>query len=78
MICKGGNARELNGYVFADEEHAREWLRQSWVDLTEITLEQVEVGEQRKCHMCGGRGYHQTVKTTASRQPATEFMKGRR
>ena len=22
MICKGGNARELNGYVFADEEHA--------------------------------------------------------
>ena len=74
MICKG---HEFNGYVFADEDHARTWLEQVWVDLTSIMLEPVEVSELHRCRSCGGRGYHQTVKATGPRQPATKFMKDR-
>lgn len=65
----------LNGYVFTDFAHARAWLRQSFVDRYETKLEEVEVGEPRRCRTCGGSGVRQTIKAVR-KLSVDEFLKG--
>lgn len=64
----------LNGYVFSDRAHARQWLSQKFVDLSEITLQEVSLGELRRCRMCDGTGYHLSVKATGDKMPAKNWM----
>lgn len=54
---------DLHGYVFADLDHARAWLRQAFVERGDIRLECVEVGEFKMCPRCHGVGYTQPIKT---------------
>ena len=64
----------LDGYVFANREHARQWFMMNRVDRSNITLEPVEIGEMRPCRRCGGSGFHQSVKTTSDRISAIKFL----
>jgi hypothetical protein len=57
-----GADQTLNGYIFSDHKHAREWLSQSFVNLAEVMLEEVEVGPTMPCQRCGGSGSHRVVK----------------
>lgn len=64
----------LDGYIFTDLDHARQWLRQPIIDQSKITVELVEVGEYHPCRMCGGTGHHQKVKVLGDRISAMEFL----
>ena len=54
--------RTLDGYIFTDRAHAREWLRQPFVDMAGIQLEEVEVGPLVPCPRCGGSGHRRDVR----------------
>lgn len=64
----------LDGYVFADHGHAREWLAQRCVDPSKIRIQPVSVSPPRKCRTCGGAGYHQTVVATGPRVGARDWL----
>ena len=67
--------RDLDGYVFADMTHARQWLSQPFVhDFGISALEIVEVSDLRGCPKCGGTGYTQTVKSIR-KLTLDEFLK---
>lgn len=55
-ICDGD--RTLNGYIFANRDHARQWLSQPFMADKKVQLEEVEVGPMTKCSRCGGSGIH--------------------
>jgi hypothetical protein len=63
----------LVGYVFRDEQHAREWLSQRFVKPDAYTLETVWVGPLFKCTKCGGSGFTQSVKRN-QRITVAEFL----
>jgi hypothetical protein len=63
----------LYGYVFADNEHAREWLTQPFVDRGAYKLEKVEVGELHRCRFCDGSGVRQSIKSIAT-MTVEEFL----
>lgn len=64
----------LYGYVFSDNEHAREWLTQSFVDRDAYMLEKVEVGELHRCRFCDGSGVRQSIKSDG-KMTVEEFLK---
>lgn len=64
----------LDGYVFTDLDHARQWLMQPIIDRSKIQIEPVEVGEPRQCRMCSGTGYHQTIKVVGQKVSAFQFL----
>jgi hypothetical protein len=65
----------MDGYVFSDIGHARQWLTQAFVDPTEFSLEEVERGSLTRCRMCAGSGFHQSIKPTGRRLTVGEFLK---
>lgn len=65
----------LDGYVFSNMEHARQWLAQPFVDPSEIRLEEVQVGELCRCRYCGGSGFRQSV-NVVRKLTVAEFLKG--
>jgi hypothetical protein len=52
----------LHGYVFTDDDHARQWLSSLKVTASEVRLERVVVGELQRCNRCGGQGHTQSIK----------------
>ena len=64
----------LSGYIFSDNQHARDWLTQSFVDRSAYSLEAVEVGERRRCSMCHGSGFIQTVKKAGDKMTVDDFL----
>ena len=54
--------RTLDGYIFTDREHARQWLSQVCIKRDEVRLEEVAVGPVMCCPRCGGSGVRQDVK----------------
>jgi len=52
----------LNGYVFRDLAHARQWLSQAFVKPDEISLDTVSVGPIKRCPRCNGDGYTEIVR----------------
>lgn len=73
LRVRANGDRTLQGYVFTDRRHAREWLTQAWVKPEDFTLESVEVGESCRCTRCGGSGFVQTMKTTG-KMTVQEFL----
>jgi hypothetical protein len=65
----------LNGYIFTDDAHAKMWLSQPFVDLSQVKLERVQVGELKRCPRCAGEGYTQSVKKIDDLSPS-EFIAG--
>lgn len=61
-MVRCGTSRTLDGYIFTDREHARQWLSQPYIDIGSIVLEEVEVGPLMACPRCAGSGFRQDVK----------------
>ena len=66
----------LDGYIFSDQEHARQWLMQPIIDRAKISLEPVEVGAFRPCPNCCGSGFHRAVKSVGNKVSAKDFLFG--
>lgn len=56
-----GPDRTLNGYVFTDMAHARQWLSQEFVK-GDVDLDEVEIGPIVRCRSCNGSGFRQDQK----------------
>lgn len=65
----------LDGYIFSDREHARQWLRQPCINREAILVEPVEVSPLVRCTKCSGEGFHQTVKAVGGKMTAAEFLR---
>lgn len=57
-----GMDRTLDGYVFSDMAHARQWLSQGFVRRAEIQLEEVTVEPPKRCPRCDGAGHLDVVR----------------
>lgn len=44
---------DLDGYLFADEAHARTWLAQGFVEDKRHSVSLVDIKQSRKCVDCG-------------------------
>jgi len=55
---------DLDGYLFSDNEHARNWLRQIFVQAPEYMVSIVDAEEKRKCPHCGKVDHRIKVITT--------------
>ena len=74
LLSRRDRPDTLNGYVFSDLKHAREWLTQGFVDHDAYMLEKVEVGERHRCRWCDGSGFRQSIKPTG-KMTVDEFLK---
>lgn len=73
-MMRGGD-HTLNGYVFTDLDHARQWLSQSFVDRAKTEIEEVEVGLWGGCPHCGGAGWTRPTKVIG-KLTVDEFLEG--
>ena len=68
---------DLEGYLFADEKHARRWLSQPLARNAEYYLEKVEIsGDDATCPYCQGSGWQPRVFKVLGRMTAEEFLNG--
>jgi hypothetical protein len=66
---------DLNGYIFIDMTHARNWLSQSFVHEMPIrSLEVVALGDMKRCPRCKGEGFTQAVSRLDERFTVSEFL----
>lgn len=68
---------DLEGYLFSDAKHARQWLGQPLVRDDRYYLEKVEIsGEDVTCPHCDGSGYRPRVFKVLARMTVQEFLNG--
>ncbi len=68
----------LNGYIFSDNEHAKAWLSQKFVqeDPSKYRLERVRVvKESCRCKKCDGSGWSRPQIETLEKLTVDEFLK---
>ncbi|HEV8502918.1 MAG TPA: hypothetical protein VGR63_15190 [Casimicrobiaceae bacterium] len=68
--------RTLCGYVFADEDHARQWLIQYEAQADQFRLERVIAEKPHTCPRCRGTGSIRRVKKV-SEVTLGELLSGR-
>lgn len=73
-----GPDRDLEGYLFSDEAHARQWLSQKLIreHLDEYYLERLEISaEEATCPTCRGTGCMPRRFRVLGRLSAAEFLR---